>query len=123
MNSQRADIMAKLGGKRIVKHAISTDRTQLLLWTRGEEDPVVLTVTGDCCSASWIEGLDTPMNLRGTVQRVEDREMPDLGCIPGQYKNTVDVVAYYGLLIVTDKGHCVVDYRNDSNGYYGGDIE
>jgi hypothetical protein len=43
--------------------------------------------------------------------------MPDLGEMPDR-----DVVAYYGLKVTTDKGEMVVDYRNDSNGYYGGSL-
>jgi hypothetical protein len=35
----------------------------------------------------------------------------------------VDVVAYYGLKITTETGIAVLDYRNDSNGYYGGSLE
>src|SRR3990167_1057803 len=118
-NPTNIDILHKLGGKRIVKHAVSVDRQTLLLWCRGDAEPIALTVRGDCCSHSWIESLDTPINLRGVVQRVENRTMPDLGNIPGQYNRSVDQVSYYGLLIVTDKGHCIIDFRNDSNGYYG----
>ena len=41
--------------------------------------------------------------------------MPDLGDQPDH-----DVMAYYGLGITTEHGTAVVDFRNDSNGYYGG---
>ena len=43
--------------------------------------------------------------------------MPDLGDMPD-----CDCVQYYGAKITTNKGDMVIDYRNDSNGYYGGDI-
>ena len=33
----------------------------------------------------------------------------------------MDGVAY-GVKITTDKGHIVIDYRNASNGYYGGNL-
>ncbi len=42
--------------------------------------------------------------------------MPDL--TPGDGGET----KYYGCKITTDKGHIIIDYRNESNGYYGGDI-
>jgi len=64
--------------------------------------------------------MDDPQALLGTVSAVEDLEMPDLGNIPGKYREDVDEVQYYGLKITTDKGRCTLDYRNDSNGYYGG---
>lgn len=53
---------------------------------------------------------------------VEHIEMPDLGDIPTVYEPAVDSVRYYGLKITTDKGRAVIDYRNDSNGYYGGNL-
>jgi hypothetical protein len=33
-----------------------------------------------------------------------------------------DVLAFYGCKISTDGGEIVIDYRNDSNGYYGGSL-
>ena len=33
-----------------------------------------------------------------------------------------DEVEFYGLSIKTDKGEIVIDYRNSSNGYYGGSL-
>ena len=51
----------------------------------------------------------------GTVTNVEEAPMPDLGDQPDH-----DVMAYYGLGITTEHGTAVVDFRNDSNGYYGG---
>ena len=85
---------------------------------------VILEAVGDCCSESWIESLDNPSALTGKVSSVEDIPMPDLGNISGNRHvvNEYGEVKYYGLKIVTDKGHCVIDYRNDSNGYYGGEL-
>jgi len=33
-----------------------------------------------------------------------------------------DELALYGLKLTTDKGDLVLDYRNESNGYYGGSL-
>lgn len=127
------DIAKKLVGKEIVGYKISEDRESIIFEIAAAEryngpkgksycqaEPVVLTVYGDCCSQSWIESLDTPANLIGTVQSVEDLDMPNLGNVGTKHHPDVDQIRYYGLKIVTDKGHCVIDYRNDSNGYYGG---
>lgn len=79
---------------------------------------IIARVYGDCCSTTWVENIEAPEILIGAeVLTVENIDMPDLGS-PDEY----DVVAYYGLKIVTNRGHCVIDYRNNSNGYYGGDI-
>mgnify|MGYP006384805167 FL=1 len=105
------------GGKKIIGYSLDSDR-QVLRFDIDVGDPVVLEAEGECCSGTWIESIDAPDNLLGIVQSAEEIEMPDLGDMPG-----CDVVAYYGLKIVTDKGHVVIDYRNDSNGYYGGSLE
>ena len=108
-------------GKKIVGHAIATDRLSMTL-TFQDSSVTKLVVTGDCCSKSWIESVDCPDNLHGTVFDVEEIEMPNLGNVGTVHHGSVDEVKYYGLKIVTDRGHCVIDYRNDSNGYYGGGI-
>jgi hypothetical protein len=33
-----------------------------------------------------------------------------------------EIIAFYGLKITTDKGDIIIDYRNSSNGYYGGNL-
>lgn len=80
---------------------------------------VIGDCVGDCCSTTWIEGIDNPEALIDSeVIDAADVEMPDLGDMEGK-----DVVKYYGFKISTAKGTCVFDYRNESNGYYGGWIE
>lgn len=86
-----------------------------------DETVALFDVEGDCCSHSWIESIDNE-ELRGAITNVQNIEMPDLGDIDGKRYQGVDHVRYYGLKITTDQGHCVIDYRNDSNGYYGGSI-
>lgn len=54
---------------------------------------------------------------------VEEIAMPNLGNVDGVYRQDCDCVEYYGLKITTDKGRAVIDYRNNSNGYYGGSLE
>ena len=103
-------------GKTITSIVLSNEKDELVLQFSDGSD-MTLQAYGDCCSSTWIESIDAPDNLLGTVQSVEDIDMPDLGNQPDH-----DVMSYYGLKIVTDRGHAVIDYRNDSNGYYGGDL-
>ncbi|MNC82782.1 hypothetical protein D3C76_1797080 [compost metagenome] len=35
---------------------------------------------------------------------------------------TFEYLQFYGAKISTDRGDMIIDYRNESNGYYGGDI-
>src|SRR3990167_2600399 len=87
-----------------------------------KEGDVAFGAEGDCCSHTWIESIDMPGNLRGVVLSVEEIEMPNLGNIDGKRHTGVNEVSYYGLKIITKRGHAVLDYRNDSNGYYGGNL-
>jgi len=57
------------------------------------------------------------------VLAAEQVEMPDLGNIDTPHREHVDQVEYYGLKITTERGRATIDYRNDSNGYYGGSLE
>lgn len=59
----------------------------------------------------------------GTVRAVEEIEMPNLGNVKTKHCKDPDEVKYYGLKITTEKGRAVVDFRNNSNGYYGGTIK
>lgn len=104
-------------GKKIVDVKIAADK-EAMLFVTDDNQQLVVRVDADCCSETWIESVEMPaLGLPFTIISCENLDMPDLGDIPG-----CDVVEYYGAKIVTDKGDMVIDYRNDSNGYYGGSI-
>jgi hypothetical protein len=103
-------------GKRVIAVYLAEYKMALKFDVEGSAS-IVVNVDADCCSETWIENIETPENLIGTVSAVEDVEMPDLGEQEGHY-----VMAYYGCKIHTEKGSCLIDYRNDSNGYYGGSL-
>lgn len=103
-------------GKIIKGVRISADSESLkFITTKGD---MIVGTDADCCSHTWIEHVEMPaLGLPAKVVSVEDLAMPDLGNMDG-----CDVVAYYGCKIVTTRGEIVIDYRNDSNGYYGGNL-
>jgi hypothetical protein len=95
---------------------IAADRQSLLFQT--DKGDIVAMCDAECCSQTWAEHIEMPVNgLPAKVLNAEDIEMPDLGNMEG-----CDVVSYYGFKIVTDNGDILIDYRNDSNGYYGGTL-
>jgi len=105
-----------LEGKTLNAIKIAEDKQALLFQTTDGDFKVLCY--GDCCSYTWVESIELPaLGFPCVVNKVEDLEMPDLGDMEG-----CDVVAYYGCKISTDKGDLVIDYRNDSNGYYGGNL-
>ena len=110
-----------LVGATITSYVLAADSESITFQLAGRPS-ITLDAIPDCCSTTWIESLDAPDALLGTVQAVEDIAMPDLGNIDGTRHGGVDQVRYYGLKIVTNHGACVIDYRNDSNGYYGGHL-
>lgn len=110
-----------LVGRRISNFLLSDDRETITLKT--DKGNVIGSCYADCCSTTWIEDLADEMALvDATILNVEDIDMPNLGNISTSHMHYPEEVAYYGLRITTNKGICVIDYRNNSNGYYGGSI-
>jgi hypothetical protein len=102
-------------GKTITKMKIADDRQALLFIT--PDGAIQAKVDGDCCSHSWVENVELPVNgFPAIVISAEDIPMPDLG------NGDAECRQYYGYKLTTDKGDIIIDYRNDSNGYYGGSI-
>jgi hypothetical protein len=102
---------------RILKGVKLADDKQAILFQTDKGD-IRVDVDADCCSHTWIESVELPaLGFPSKVISVANLDMPDLGNLEG-----CDVVAYYGCKIVTDGGEIIIDYRNDSNGYYGGDL-
>ena len=103
-------------GKKIIDLKIASDRKALLFIF--DEGQTISMADADCCSETWIENIEFPADTYPyLVTHAEDIDMPDLGDMPH-----CDVVSYYGFKIQTDKGDIIIDYRNDSNGYYGGNL-
>ncbi len=113
--SAKEKIMSKyLVGHTIREMKIADDKKAILFIT--DKENVIAKMDGDCCSDTWVEHIEM-VSLPALVLDVDDIDMPNLGN-PDEY----EVVAYYGCKITTDKGHIIIDYRNSSNGYYGGNI-
>jgi hypothetical protein len=106
-----------LVGKTIERIEMTSDKLALKFFITGGE-PIVAKADADCCSNTWIEHISLPYKgFPCVVISAEDVEMPDQGAQPDR-----DVICYYGFKIQTDKGDMVIDYRNESNGYYGGSL-
>lgn len=106
----------RLTGKTVEKVFINSEKNFMRLqYDKGYID---ITAEGDCCSYSWIEHVENIWALiNATIISVEDIDMPDLGDMDEH-----EYVQYYGLKIITTKGAIQFDYRNSSNGYYGGNL-
>lgn len=102
-------------GRTITGVMLAEDKEAILFKTTGGD--IVAKCDADCCSHTWIENVELPVNgFPALVSAAEDVPMPDLG------NGDAECIQYYGFKITTDKGDIVIDYRNESNGYYGGSL-
>ena len=85
---------------------------------------------GECCSSTWIEHLTIPADIEGaTITGISEGEYVDgreataeEREAAGVARGYVDVLQVYQSAIQTDRGEVIIEYRNDSNGYYGGSL-
>lgn len=110
-----------LVGKTIIGIDLSDDR-QAIRFRLADGDPIVARCDGDCCSHTWIEDVLTPESALGEVINAEDVDLPEHLRQKTKTDNYEEEMAYYGFVIDTAKGRCVLAYRNSSNGYYGGSL-
>lgn len=108
-----------LDGKTITGVDLAEDKEAIRFTVEGGE-PVVAKCDADCCSHTWVEHIELPaLGFPATVQAVAPLDLP--GSVDDHPEH--DCLQVYGLKIITDKGDLIIDYRNSSNGYYGGSLE
>lgn len=121
-------------GKQLESVALSEGNTKIVFkFQDGFER--AFGVEGDCCSSSWIEHLEAPDDVQGaTLLSVEESggvPYDDHKCVGYDWEKSEaenkaagycghDVLAVYSTRFRTNRGDIVLEYRNDSNGYYGG---
>lgn len=79
-----------------------------------------LQTYGDCCSSTWIENVDN-LGFKGKFVNLTDDGAAQTDPIDDQEK--CEYIQFYGCTFFTEHGRLVIDYRNSSNGYYGGNLE
>lgn len=109
-------------GKTLTGMKIAVDRQALLFQTA--DGDLIVNVDADCCSYTWVESVELPaLGFPALVTAVEDLSLPDdTDKAASTFHENPEVLAFYGCKISTDRGEIVIDYRNDSNGYYGGSL-
>lgn len=105
-----------LVGKVITGVKLAEDAMAILFQTT--EGDIIAKCDADCCSHTWIENVELPVNgFPALVLEADNIAMPEVST-----EHNGDYIAYYGFKITTDKGDIIIDYRNSSNGYYGGSL-
>jgi hypothetical protein len=107
-----------LVGKILAAVAVSEDKERLIFHLE-DGRTVTYRTEADCCSSTWIEHLTVPPDVAGSeVTGVAEQEMGELG-----EHQDFEVIQLYQTSFATAKGEIIVEYRNSSNGYYGGWLE
>jgi hypothetical protein len=130
---------AKLTGRTIRTVVLNAARDQIDF--AFHDGSVLLGVEGDCCSSSWIEHMDIPDDIAGAkitsidddFSMDEDEYITMHGSVIAQAKLTErameredsgysrdNCITVYQTKFHTTKGTITLEYRNESNGYYGG---
>ncbi len=115
--------MEELIGKTISK--VEMDGDTVIVFTTGEGEKIAYDAYGDCCSSSWFAHITNIEALLGNKVNavVEREEFSDAEQKQAEAEGKYDCLALYANDIKTDKGTCEIEYRNDSNGYYGGSCD
>lgn len=96
--------------------SVSWDGTSLFLQAEGA--PLFkIGVEGDCGSHSWIEHVSLPAMIGKEILGIRD---VDMELRPGESDAEFECLAVYGFSVDTAGGPLLIDYRNESNGYYDG---
>jgi hypothetical protein len=104
--------MNELVGKRI-------NHEQHYLVFKTDRGDVTYYADGDCCSESWfyhVLGVDAL--LGHTVLESTEIDVDD----PDDDLSRQEVDHLYCIKLKTDAGYADVEFRNSSNGYYGGEL-
>lgn len=84
-----------------------------------EDGDYVFLADGDCCSQTYIDSIEGPTD--GLIVAVEE---PEWGGPVGEDRDDDNCIQHYRTtLVIEGKGRLDVEYRNESNGYYGGSLE
>jgi len=102
-----------LAEKHLASVEVSEDKERLTFHL-DDGRSITYHAEGDCCSQSWIEHLTVPPDIAGAeITGYAETDM-------GEFVEDYDTIRVYQTSFQTAKGEIIVEYRNSSNGYYGG---
>jgi hypothetical protein len=109
--------ITELIGKELTKIDWIEDSVKFF-WNGGS---AVFEAIGDCCSISYIAAFDGAEDiLNSPIISVVEAEMPDAISDKVFEGQQVEYLQFYGYRFHTITGSALLEFRNESNGYYGG---
>ena len=120
--SYEGNILEELAGKKVTGiSGYPDDGTCSLIVDHSSI--VTFALEGDCCSHSYYTDVKQFNELVGaTISKVEERHGDQIKERQAEAAGA-ESVRWHFLVFTTDKGHVTIDWRNDSNGYYDGNIK
>lgn len=110
--------MKELIGVTITRLLVSDDKQYLKIET--DKDSIYYGAEGDCCSNSWIESIEAP-EMPQTIVAVDEGDGVELKGVCNNEGYEPDLLQQYKTVLRCAKGESIhIEYRNSSNGYYGG---
>jgi len=101
-------------GKPLASIEVAEDK-ESVTFRMADGEAFVYETDGDCCSFSWIEHVTLPPDVIGQpITEVKESGTVD------EFTEGYAEIAVYHTAFVTPKGEIILEYRNSSNGYYGG---
>lgn len=100
-------------------HVASTSYTEESLnLTLSNGSKIEYRAIGECCSSSFIESIDD-------LSVLQDCTIFDVQIVEGESKDVDDysVHKWHFVKFKTSKGWATLSFRNESNGYYDGQLE
>ena len=91
-----------------------SDDGETLVMALADGRTASMSVEGDCCSRSWIEYVSDDSWRRGPITAFAD------GGQVADWERDSETIKVYQVTFKTEFGSIVAEFRNESNGYYGG---
>ncbi len=114
---------AELTDKVLIAISLDSLKEKLILHTNAGD--YLFETYGDCCSQSWVEHFDQVKEasvILGFREIEIDPSYAEASAKPTVTDFDEYEMKYYFYEILTDKGSLMIEMRNSSNGYYGGDL-
>jgi hypothetical protein len=114
--------MKQLIGRRVNGVYLSPDKDLIDFDT--DQGPVQFDAEADCCSESWfnhIEGLNALLGQ--VVESVEQVDMEGINEGEPGFSGRQECDSLFSIKLKTQRGVCGIEFRNSSNGYYGGSAQ
>lgn len=110
-------------GKTIKDVKLSGNKETITFIT-AQDEAIKYKAYAECCSDSWIEHVEDLDNLIGnTISKIVIKTLDNTIEYKAKDECSRGFIQVYSYEFVTNKGICAVEFRNDSNGYYGGWLE